>query len=142
MRSFIVGVVVVSAAVAAGAQQKHESHPMAAKMTTMKMMTAAEKISNAMSAAPPSISGKATILDWPAKEGDKPAVLRMGSNGWSCLPDMPDTEGNDPACLDEPWMQWVDAYMGKKTPALTHVGVGYMTAPGGSWGSNTDPYAM
>jgi hypothetical protein len=113
-----------------------------ANMPKMKMMTTAQKIANAMSAGPSSISGKATILDWPAKEGDKPAVLRAGSNGWTCLPDMPDTEGNDPACLDEAWMQWVDAYLAKKTPALTRVGVSYMTAPGGSWGSNTDPYAM
>ena len=57
-------------------------------------------------------------------------------------PDMPDTEGNDPACLDEPWMQWVEAYMSKTRPRLTHVGGGYMIAPGGGWGSNTDPYAM
>lgn len=39
-------------------------------------------------------------------------------------PDMPDTEGNDPACLDEPWMQWVEAYMSKTRPRLTHVGGG------------------
>jgi hypothetical protein len=145
MRSLIVAAVIVSTSIVARAQQKpmsDESHHMATTMTKMKMMTTSEKIANAMSAAPSSISGKATILDWPAKEGDKLPVLRMGSNGWSCLPDMPDTEGNDPACLDEPWMQWVDAYMSKKTPALTHVGVGYMTAPGGSWGSNTNPYAM
>ncbi len=148
MRSLIVVAVIVSGTLAAAAQQKSMPKPMPseshhkADTPTMKMMTAAEKITNAMSAAPSSISSKATILDWPAKEGEKPLTLRAGSNGWSCLPDMPDTEGNDPACLDGPWMQWVEAYMSKATPRLTHVGVGYMTAAGGGWASNTDPYAM
>ena len=27
-------------------------------------------------------------------------------------------------------------------PQITSVGIGYMIAPGGAWGSNTDPYAM
>ncbi len=143
MRNLIIAVVIVSASIAAGAQQKpmhDESHM--AKMPKTKMMTPAEKITNAMSAAPSSISGKATILDWPSQEGDKLAVLRAGTNGWSCLPDMPDSEGNDPMCLDEPWMQWADAYFAKKPPVVSRVGVGYMTAPGGGWASNTDPYAM
>jgi hypothetical protein len=144
MRNLIVVAAIVSAAIAVGAQQKSmsgESHKKAG-LSAMKMLTTAEKISNAMSAAPSSISSKATILDWPAKEGDTPVQLRAGTNGWSCLPDMPDTDGNDPACLDQPWMQWVEAYMSKSTPRLTHVGVGYMIAAGGGWGSNSDPYAM
>jgi len=147
MRNLIVVAVIVSGVVALGAQQKPmpgQSHGMPTTTPGMKMktMTTAEKIANAMTAAPAAIAGKATILDWPAKEGDKPVVLRAGTNGWSCLPDMPDTEGNDPACLDQPWMQWVEAYMSKRAPSLSHVGVGYMIAPGGGWGSNTDPYAM
>jgi len=105
------------------------------------MMTKEQKIGNAMTAAPDSISAKATVLDWPAKEGEKPTVLRTGSNGWTCLPDMPDTKGNDPMCLDQSWMKWVDAYMAHKAPQILTVGVGYMIAPGGGWGSNTDPYA-
>jgi hypothetical protein len=106
-----------------------------------KPMTAAEKISNAASAAPASISAAATILDWPASEGAKPAILRQGSNGWVCYPDMPMTEGNDPMCLDRVWQVWLDAYAAKTTPTITTIGVGYMVAPGGAWGSNTDPYA-
>src|SRR5215510_2682151 len=107
-----------------------------------KMMTKDQKISNALTAAPASVSANATILDWPAKEGEAPAVLRAGSNGWTCLPDMPDTDGNDPMCLDQSWMKWVDAYMAHKAPQIATVGVGYMIAAGGAWGSNTDPYAM
>src|SRR5438477_13061524 len=56
------------------------------------MMTKAQKIANATTAAPASVSAKATILDWPANEGDPLVVLRAGSNGWSCLPDMPESQ--------------------------------------------------
>jgi hypothetical protein len=114
------------------------------RMATMKTttMSKAQKIANAVSAAPEAISGKAAVLDWPAKEGDAPAMLRDGSNGWTCLPDMPDTEGNDPACMDKPWMRWAEAYLTHKAPTTSSVGIGYMLAAGGGWGSNTDPYAM
>ena len=105
-------------------------------------MTKAEKIANAIAAAPAGITAKATVYDWPSKEGMAPEVLRTGSNGWNCFPDMPETKGNDPMCVDEPWMDWLQAYLAKKSPAITRVGVGYMTAPGGGWASNTDPFAM
>ncbi len=111
-------------------------------MTQPSTMTRDQKIANAMSAAPSSVAAKATILDWPAKEGAAPMQLRPGSNGWTCLPDMPDTQGNDPMCLDASWMKWVEAYMAKTAPKITNVGIGYMVAPGGSHGSNSDPYAM
>ena len=114
------------------------------QMPMMKtaMMSKAQKIANAVTAAPEAISGKATVLDWPAKDGDAPAVLREGSNSWTCMPDMPDTDGNDPACMDKPWTQWADAYMAHKAPTTTSVGIGYMLASDGGWGSNTDPYAV
>jgi hypothetical protein len=123
----------ISAPVTAGAQAMTGKSAM--------NMTRDQKIADAMSAAPASISAKATILDWPAKDGDKPVVLRAGSNGWNCLPDMPATEGSDPMCLDQMWMRWVEAYMAKKAPRITSLGIGYMIAPGGSRGSNSDPYA-
>jgi hypothetical protein len=53
-----------------------------------KPMTKAQKIANALSAAPASISAKAAILDWPAKEGAAPETLRAGTNGWTCFPDI------------------------------------------------------
>ena len=91
-----------------------------------------------LSAAPVSVSAKATILDWPAKDGDPLVVLRQGSNGWNCLPDMPMTKGNDPMCIDQSWMKWVDAYNAHKPPQITTAGIGYMLAPGGGWASNSD----
>lgn len=123
-----------------GAQDMHDAH--AAKAGAAKMMTKAQKIASAASAAPASISAKATVLDWPEKEGGAMITLRQGSNGWTCLPDMPNTEGIDPACLDAVWMKWVEAYVAHKTPEISGVGFGYMTAPGGAAGSNTDPFAM
>ncbi len=122
------------------ASAQHQMDAMKTAMATP--MTKAQKIASALSAAPASVSARATIVDWPAMEGAAPETLRAGSNGWTCLPDMPDTEGNDPACLDAVWMQWVAAYMAHKTPELTGVGVGYMLAPGGAWGSNSDPFGM
>lgn len=102
---------------------------------------AARRIANAMSAAPAAVASKATIMDWPAKEGAHASVLRQGSNGWVCYPDFPDTKGNDPMCLDEAWQKWMDAYMMQRPPEVSRVGLSYMVAPGGAWSSNTDPFA-
>jgi len=127
------------------ARQQTGSSTMAHEMPMTKaggMMTAAQKIANAMTAAPSSISAKATVLDWPAKEGAAPEMLRKGNNGWTCFPDMPDSKGNDPMCVDDTWMKWIDAYLSHKAPQTSVVGIGYMLAPGGGWASNTDPYAM
>src|SRR2546422_7052829 len=63
-------------------------------------LTKAQKIADAMKAAPRSISAKATIMDWPATEGGKMVTLRAGTNGWTCLPDFPATRGDDPMCVE------------------------------------------
>src|SRR6185503_15749557 len=118
VRSTLLGLAGLSAAgwlaasVIAGGQTagKPALHQMPMPMAGKGMMTKDQKIANAMTAAPASVSAKATILDWPAKEGDQPAVLRAGSNGWNCLPDMPDSQGSDPMCVDQSWMQWIAAY--------------------------------
>src|SRR5574341_630183 len=100
------------------------------------------KIQNAMSAAPAFIGANATIMDWPAKEGEKPTQLRAGTNGYTCFPDMPMTaDAEDPMCLDKVWLDWVDAYLGKKPFKPTSVGVAYMLQGGGA-ASETDPYKM
>ena len=101
-----------------------------------------DKIMNAMSAAPPSISKKATVMDWPAEEGADMAVLREGANGWTCMPDMPGKPGTA-MCLDAPWLEWVDAWVNKRKPNITTMGFGYMLQdpPKGVGESNVDPYA-
>ena len=143
----VVGVAaLLSNGVLAGGQAMGHEQTMGKPSTTPhamgKTMTKEEKIANASTAAPASVSAKATVLDWPAKEGEKPPVLRAGTNGWTCFPDAHETDGNDPMCLDQPWLTWIDAYLTQKTPQIMRVGVGYMIAPGGAKASNTDPYAM
>ena len=48
------------------------------------------------------------------------------SNGWTCLPDRPDTPGVDPWCVNEPWMNFLDAYINKTEPSYTEMGFAYM----------------
>ena len=93
-----------------------------------------ETIASAVSAGPASISDNATIQDW---DGN---VIREGTNGWTCLPDRADTEGNDPWCVNAPWLNLVDALMNKKEPSYTEIGFAYMLQ-GDSPVSNSDPYA-
>lgn len=104
-------------------------------------MTKDQKMADAMKAAPASISSAATIMDWPATEGGQMTTLRTGTNGWTCLPDFPGTQGDDPMCVDDVWMSFMKAMMSKTAPHVAHEGIGYMIAPGGGYGSNKDPYA-
>jgi hypothetical protein len=148
-----VGGVAMAGWVAAAAGARAQSMPPMAPMhqpmkmdgmskdMAMRPMTRDEKIANAMSAAPAAVSAGAAIMDWPAMEGQAPAALRAGTNGWTCLPDMPETKGNDPVCLDKSWMAWVQGYMTHTAPRVPSVGIAYMTAPGGGEASNTDPFA-
>lgn len=112
-----------------------------AKSTKAQKSTKAHKIANAMTAAPRSISANAAIMDWPATKGAQMTTLRAGTNGWTCLPDFPATKGNDPMCVDDQWLAFMGAMMTKATPKVSRTGIGYMAAPGGGYGSNTDPYA-
>jgi hypothetical protein len=102
--------------------------------------TKAQKIADAMKAAPRSIAAKAAIMDWPATQDGKMVPLRAGTNGWTCLPDFPATRGDDPMCVDDQWMSFMSALMTKAAPQIAREGIGYM-AFGGSYGSNTDPFA-
>lgn len=91
-------------------------------------------IESAMSAGPSSISADATIMDWEMN------VLREGTNGWTCLPDRPDTEGADPWCISGPWMGFLHAYMTQTEPEYDEIGIAYMLV-GDAPVSNSDPYA-
>lgn len=100
--------------------------------------TALSPVASAMSAAPASVSRNATILSMDDKGAMK--TLRKGSNGWTCLPDTPQTPGPDPMCVDEGGMAWATAWMGHTDPPKGTMGFGYMLM-GGSDPSNTDPFA-
>jgi len=91
--------------------------------------------SAAESAGPASLTKNATLMD---REGK---LLRKGTNGWMCMPDDPHTPGKDPMCMNEPWVDFVDAVKNKRKPAYTQVGIAYMLQ-GDRPVSNTDPYAQ
>ena len=98
----------------------------------------ADPIASAQSAAPASISSKATIVS--LGSNGAMTVLRKGSNGWTCMPDSPATPGPDPMCFDANAGKWAEAWIGHKPPPDGAVGVMYMLE-GGTDASNTDPYA-
>jgi len=85
-------------------------------------------------AAPSSLSKNATILN---RDGQ---VIRIGNNGWMCLPDDPTTEGTDSICMNESWRNFMEALKNKKKPTYSQVGIAYMLQ-GDRPMSNTDPYA-
>jgi len=92
------------------------------------------ELARAEGAGPSSLSKNATIMDWDGK------VLRKGTNGWTCMPDNPNTPGRDPMCMNEPWLNFRDAVKNKRNPTYTQVGIAYMLQ-GDTPVSNTDPYA-
>jgi hypothetical protein len=112
----------------------------AAPVASQDDADAQEKIENAMSAAPSSVSAAATILDNAVDDAGQFVVLREGSNGWFCLPDALGTPGPDPWCFDQTWLDWAYAFMAGEEPNVTVAGLAYMLQ-GGSDASNTDPFA-
>ena len=132
----VAGVLAVGLAACAKEQPKVAAAPPAgpAKGTT------GWKIESAMSAAPAAIASAATIMDLPAADG-KMAQLKPGTNGWTCVPDDPNTPGNDPTCADAGFNTWFDAWMQHKAPHLTVPAIAYMLQ-GASDASNSDPFKM
>jgi len=110
----------------------------ASKAKAHKMSTA-EIIRSATSAGPRSISDNATVMA--ADDSGKMVKIRAGTNGWTCIPDEPNTPGLDPMCIDKSGMEWVSALIAKKPkPTNTAPGLIYMLQ-GGSDISATNPFA-
>ena len=86
----------------------------------------------ATSAAPSDIGAKATVVDH--GESGKPRIVRQGSNQWVCM------AHPEVMCLDKNWQQWADAWINKRTPNVSGIGIAYMLQ-GDKGASNTDPYA-
>ena len=97
-----------------------------------------DPISSAESAAPAAIAHDAAVVTVDASGAMK--ELRKGGNGWTCMPDAPDTPGTDPMCFDANAGKWVAAWVAHKPPPAGNVGLMYMLE-GGTDASNTDPYA-
>ena len=119
----------------AGAQATHApghqaTAPAAVRPTTID----AQLVANALSAAPPAVSKGASVMGHDGRE------LRRGTNGWVCMPDMPDVPNDTPMCLDAPWRAFIDAWMNQRSPTVTQLGFGYMLQ-GDMPVSNVDPFA-
>jgi hypothetical protein len=80
------------------------------------------KIANALSAGPADITEHATVID--GMPNGK--VLRQGTNGWTCMPDVPGRPQHDPMCADETMMKWLMATLAGKKPDIDRVGLSYM----------------
>jgi hypothetical protein len=102
-------------------------------------MTDADLIKSALAAAPAGVAKHAAVAA-PDAKGEM-RTLKTGTNGFTCMPDVPTTPGPDPMCLDKASMDWVHALMTKTAPPAGKVGLMYMLA-GGTDASNTDPYSQ
>jgi hypothetical protein len=120
---------------AAGAAPMHHA---AAADTAKAAPTDDELIASAMKAAPKKVAENATIVAPDPKGAMR--TLRKGTNGFTCMPDNPETPGPDPMCWDKNAGDWIDAYLNHKTPPAGKVGLMYMLE-GGTEASNTDPFA-
>ena len=135
---------IAGAALAVGACNKTATS--SDKTTTAETNTVAnttssannDPVASAESAAPASLAHNATIMTADASGAMK--SLRQGSNGWTCIPDDPNTPGSDPMCFDGNAAKWITAMLGHKTPPDGTPGVMYMLE-GGTDASTTDPYA-
>ena len=97
-----------------------------------------DPVASAESAAPAAVAHDASIVTVDASGAM--TTVRKGTNGWTCMPDAPDTPGPDPMCFDQNSGKWVDAWVHHKPPPGGNVGLMYMLE-GGTDASNTDPYA-
>jgi hypothetical protein len=123
----VLGVFIIVSAFAAAPAAKKAAAPNDAQL-----------MASAMAAAPMAVGKNATIIDMGAD--GKMRTIRKGTNGYTCMPDNPQTPGPDPMCADKNAMEWIGAMMGHKAPPAGKVGLMYMLA-GGTDASNTDPYA-
>jgi hypothetical protein len=99
-----------------------------------RSMTDAEKIAEALRAGSNFITKDAAILDWPTTKGGEYRVLRVGTNGWSCLPAFPGYSHDEPGCFDAVFLQWVKDSLVDRQPHIEQVGIAYMYA--GAWVPN------
>jgi hypothetical protein len=112
--------------------------PAADAAAQQKAMSDEELIANATSAAPEAVAGDAAVMAM--DEQGKMRTLREGTNNFTCMPDNPQSPGDDPMCLDQNGMEWAHAWITKTAPPEGKVGFGYMLQ-GGSDASNEDPHA-
>ena len=134
-------IVLLLGAASTALAQHQQGGAMTAEMSKAKAhkMSSAELIRSATAAGPRSISEHAAVMA--ADASGKMVPLRPGTNGWTCVPDEPNSPGLDPMCIDKNGMEWVKAWMAKAPkPTNSAPGLIYMLE-GGSDISATDPFA-
>lgn len=120
-----------------GCDQTPRATDNAAEPTAAAAVDHKDPVASAMAAAPAAIADGAVIVA--ANPDGTMKVLREGKNGWTCMPDNPNTPGKDPMCMDANALKWAEAWIAHKTPPANNVGLMYMLA-GGSDASNMDPF--
>ncbi len=113
----------------------------AASPATMAPLSAQDRslVASAMQAAPARVAENATVVV--AEDDGRMRTLRQGANGFTCMPDNSATPGPDPMCMDRNALEWAQAWMARRPPAVGRVGFMYMLA-GGTDASNIDPFAQ
>ena len=101
-------------------------------------MTDEQIVASAESAAPALVAKAASIIAFDAKMNMR--TLREGTNGFTCMPDVPESPGPDPMCVDMGGMTWTEAWLAHQAPPRGVIGFGYMLA-GGSDPDNMDAFA-
>jgi len=101
-------------------------------------LTDEQIIDSAETAAPAAVAKDAEIVAFDAQGSMR--TVRKGTNGFTCMPDGPESPGPDPMCVDKGGMAWVEAWATHKDPPKGVIGFGYMLA-GGSDPDNLDPFA-
>ena len=104
-----------------------------------KSKSDAEKIASAQQAGPQFVTRNATVLDYPTSPSGEFRVLRAGTNGWTCLPGLPEGAHDEPGCFDQVFLQFIKDSIASRTPDVQSVGISYMY--GGYWVPNKS-YAM
>jgi hypothetical protein len=132
------GVVTLGACMKEGAGRNDTDTASANTANGTAATASGDPVASAESAAPAAIAHNASVVTVDAQGAM--TTLRKGTNGWTCMPDAPDTPGPDPMCFDQNAANWVQAWVGHKPPPANAVGLMYMLE-GGTDASNTDPYA-
>jgi hypothetical protein len=97
-----------------------------------------EKIRRAMLAGPSSVTSEATVAEMD-KDGQL-AILRSGTNEWTCIPGNQNIVGATDMCADPMGMVWMRDIMARKPkPTNTSPGLIYMLN-GATQHSYTDPF--
>lgn len=138
LRMLLAGAVIATGACNKTASYSSENTATAETKTTASSTSNSDPVASAESAAPAALAHKATIMVADASGAMK--AVRQGTNGWTCIPDDPQTPGPDPMCFDGNAAKWVQAMLAHKPPPNGTPGVMYMLE-GGTDASNIDPYA-